>query len=182
MTFYCIIFGFLFIGACREFFQAAFSKKWRVFCIASTLALLVFNDILFTSHEVEVLCIQYTIWMKLVDLIAFLILTMAFIVLNKKSNFLEITIQSKVFTRRRETIIWSLLGSYWLLALLWNKIGKVYAIKHGYRLEIAVFILILLILMIILSAYPYGIITKLTRWIVPVIILFYILYKAICYY
>jgi hypothetical protein len=182
MTFYNIIFGILFLGACREFFQAGLNRKWKDFCIASTLALLVFNDTLFTSHEIESLNLKYTIGMKLVDLFAFLILTMAIALFNTTSNILGIKINGKIFTHWREPIIWGLICFYWLLALIWNKLGNIYSYQVGYREEIAITLLFFFYLMLIVSINPLKRATKFIRWFIPLVVFGYILYKAFTYY
>jgi hypothetical protein len=87
MTFYNIIFGILFLGAC----QAAVASigtdldGWLLILVA----VLIFTDVVNTSEAVENRGVEYTIWMKLYDLLSFLLLGLSIILLSKSTkNFL----------------------------------------------------------------------------------------------
>ena len=182
MTFYNIIFGILFLGACRELFLAGFHGKWKDFCVATTIALLVFNDTLFTSHEIESLKLTYSVSMKLIDLLDFLLLTAVIVILNPAGNFLGIAVKGRFYAHWREPIIWGLLSSYWLLGLAWNKLADVYSQGIGYREGVSFLLLVPFVFMTIVSFWPLTKLARFSRWSIILILLSYILFKAHAYY
>jgi hypothetical protein len=181
MTFYNIIFGILFLGTCRELFYAGFCSKWKDFFVLSTIALLVFNDTLFTTHEIEVLKLSYTVWMKLIDLLDFLILTAVIIILKPFNNFLGIKINKRPLIRYRDSVIWTLVTIYWLLGLLWNKVGNIYSNEIGFRTEYSLFLLFFFILMTLASWFRWQIVVNFLRIIIMFIVFGYIILKAVIY-
>lgn len=88
MTFYNIIFGILFLGACQAFLISLSSKTdtWLI----TLVALMIFNDAVNTAEVVEQRQFDYTIWMKLIDLASFLVLAATLILLSEGTkNFLD---------------------------------------------------------------------------------------------
>src|ERR1044071_10132656 len=89
MTFYNIIFGILFLGGVREIFVALTSEHGGgllAFWEASILTLLIFSDVVYTSHVLEELKYPYTVWMKLIDLTSFILLTAALLLFNPTAD------------------------------------------------------------------------------------------------
>jgi hypothetical protein len=87
MTFYNIIFGILFLGACQAAVASIGTNLdgWLLVLVA----VLIFTDVVNTSEAVENRGVEYTIWMKLYDLVSFLLLGMSIILLSKSTkNFL----------------------------------------------------------------------------------------------
>ena len=184
MTFYSIIFGVLFICACKELFQTLLQKEWEGFCQASSLALLIFNDALYTSHEIEQLKIEYTIQMKFIDLVDFLLLALAIVVLDPINN--QLGVKAKMlYKKNEEFFFWCLLAGYWILTLLWNYlagpdwIGSTGAqpppfLIRSYR-EVQYPLLLPLIAMCILAAkWPSSRVTQYVRRLVPTLLVLYI--------
>lgn len=130
MTFYNIIFGILFLCAIREVLQAWFDGDRRRFWMAAVLTVLISNDILCTSHCIEERKLHYTIAMKLADLIDFILLTMAVLLISPGGNLLGVQTNRACDDRviaGREPRFWSLLCGYWSLCMLWNGLGGTYA-------------------------------------------------------
>lgn len=88
MTFYNIIFGILFLGACQAFLisLSCETDTWLI----TLVALMIFNDAVNTAEVVEQRQFDYTIWMKLIDLVSFLVLAATLILLSEGTkNFLD---------------------------------------------------------------------------------------------
>lgn len=89
MTFYNIIFGILFFGACQTVLIGWLQggDTWLLLFVT----VLIFNDVVNTSEAVEERRFKYTISMKLFDLLSFFALSTALILLSGDyKNFLEV--------------------------------------------------------------------------------------------
>jgi len=127
MTFYNIVFGIIFLAAVRELLQAAFDRRWTAFFQAATLSLVIFNDVIFTAHEIEELRLFYNIHMKIIDLLLFLLLALAVVIIEPKENVLQIRAGGRDGRKLREFNLWLVLTAYWILALGWDWVGRVYS-------------------------------------------------------
>lgn len=93
MTFYNIIFGILFLGACQAVLisLASGTDTWLI----TLVGLMIFNDAVNTAEVVEQRQFDYTIRMKLIDLGSFLILAASLILLSEdKKSFLDASVYS----------------------------------------------------------------------------------------
>ena len=95
MTFYNIIFGLLFLGACQAVLVSLGSGTDTLLLIL--VALLIFNDAINTSEVVEERKFAYTLPMKLFDLASFLLLATTLIILSENGkNFLDVPVYSAI--------------------------------------------------------------------------------------
>lgn len=135
MTFYNIIFGILFLGAVREIF-ASFALPEQIrslaFWKAAALTIIVFSDVVYTSHILEDLKKKYNVWMKLLDLVNFIILTLALLSLNPTaSNMFQLSVEPmfikyNIGNPAPDWFFWTLLSIYWLLIIMWIRQGEVH--------------------------------------------------------
>jgi len=118
MTFYSIIFGILFLGAVRELLVSIVEANVLKCLMALTLVLVVFNDTLYTSHYIEQERGIYTLEMKLLDLVNFLVLACSIFFLSPNDNiFYRLDTSTNYYN---PGIFWGLLVIYWLFAGIWN--------------------------------------------------------------
>jgi hypothetical protein len=133
MTFYNIIFGLLFVGAVRELLLEVIQTTWPASAAAwqaATLALLTFGDVVYTSHVVEELRQPYTVWMKLIDLTNFVVLTAALVTLDPSVIGVFQLAQGDL-TQHLPTAFapwwyWALVSLYWMMLLVWVRVGAVH--------------------------------------------------------
>jgi hypothetical protein len=119
MTFYNIIFGILFVAACRQLLCLADSNLgWT----AATVALIVFNDTLHTSQLLEGdEGLEYKLSMKYLDLVAFMLLSLALIALDPADNPFAPKLAPTISGWLSKTwTVWALLAGYWTIAWFWN--------------------------------------------------------------
>lgn len=133
MTFYNIIFGILFLGACR---QTMLLIDTPFIYAAATVAIVVFNDSLNTSHifERNTNPPDYRIWLKILDLVGFLILSLALVALNTSDNPFQFTTPAKFADRLNRVTPWPFISAYWVTATIWNHIAEPYADSQRPRL------------------------------------------------
>lgn len=127
MTFYNVISAVLFLGAFRELLASIQIGDRSALMRAAVLALLVFNDAIYTSWTIETRNKKYGPSLMLIDLINFTLLAGALIFLNPTANNifqLELTSFKQWLT---ESMFWLLLGVYWILILLWTWKAGVYS-------------------------------------------------------
>ena len=127
MTFYNVISALLFVGAFRELLLAlqagALPQLWR----ASLLALLVFNDAIYTSWVVETRQQKYGPTLMSLDLINFMILSAALVFLNHSStNVFSLDLERFAGAWLTEIRFWLLLAVYWSLIMWWTSRAGVY--------------------------------------------------------
>jgi hypothetical protein len=129
MTFYNIIFGILFLAACRQVLVLSdVVYGWT----AATIAVLVFNDAVNTSHVLERdTAPRYDIFMKLIDLCNFLVLSLALIGLKPGDNPFGVTqLPARLVNLLQPWFVWLLVSVYWVLAILWNWRAGLYQSNH----------------------------------------------------
>jgi hypothetical protein len=182
LTFYNIIFGILFLCAVRELLQAWFDREWVRFWMSVALTLLISNDILFTSHLIEERHVPYSIAMKLSDLVNFVLLSMAVLMLSPRGNLLGVDAQrgemhggSSPHHLRREPSFWGLICAYWGICLLWDILGGAYDGDHlVWRRSIPyLFFLPLVSIWCLSLGLPRG---RLIRWARPAVAVLTALY------
>ena len=118
MTFYNIIFGFLFLGACRQLLLLL--EKPTVWT-AATIAIVIFNDAVNTSEILEgQSTVTYRIGMKLIDLSTFVLLSLALIALAPDNNPVGLDLCQQLAFLQSPWVIWALLTAYWALLIWWN--------------------------------------------------------------
>jgi hypothetical protein len=123
MTFYNIIFGLLFIGAIREVYASIVEGDLLKFLMALSIAVSVFNDVLYTSHYIEKDTAVYTVQMKLLDLLNFLVLGASLVILSPRQNgFYDSNISVNI--KLPAGLFWGLLVVYWMLTLWWNRLAE----------------------------------------------------------
>lgn len=128
MTFYNVISAVIFVGAFRELLSALQAGNRPVLWMASLLALLVFNDAIFTSWTVETRQQRYSPQLMAIDLMNFMTLSLALVFLNPtQTNVLQLELKQLATSWLSEVRFWMLLGGYWLLVMLWTKLARVYA-------------------------------------------------------
>lgn len=183
MTFYSIVFGLVFVGAIRVVAAAWISAAYEEMVLGGLLALLIFNDTVYTTQYVEHHANEYDIVLKHIDFASALVLIAAMLQINPGDNFLFHGQQadSTLGIYARLPAIMELVLVYWLLACLWNSYdGRRFALKHvgrGERLLLVTFVLIALwamrdavvwwrgiIMLVSLAAMVVYMIIKLLRW------------------
>jgi len=126
MTFYHVISAILFFGAFRELLAAVNSGDILRISMSLTLALLVFNDALYTSWAIEDQKREYRPRLMFIDLANFLILSSVLISMNSsRENVFEVAVP-RIGLWLPESRGWLLLGVYWLLIILWTKLAGIY--------------------------------------------------------
>lgn len=175
MTFYNIIFGILFVGATKELLQAFFDQEWRKFSLALTYALIVANDVVYTSHAVEDSSVTYTVGMKLVDLLLFMILAYCLVFMNPGDNTLLVHAPGQHLTNEKEIRFWILLTLYWTASLVWDALAFC-GVEAVYLI-----LLVLLTAMIVLTRKhdPGRFVAgagRIVRVLVPAVLLWYMIF------
>lgn len=127
MTFYNVISAVLFVGALRELLIALNAIEPTAVARAGVLALLVFNDAIYTSWVVEDRKQKYGPDLMLIDLANFLILSVALIALNSTpTNVFQLELKNFALWFP-ESRFWLLLGLYWGSVMYWTCRANVYS-------------------------------------------------------
>lgn len=126
MTFYNVISGILFLGAC-EAFLSALGKPYLA--MAGTLVVVIFNEAVLTSELIErrVNPVDYTLKLKLLDLMTFITFTWALLILEPVHNTFGVDVSQTLLGARRPVAFWVLLTVYWLLTVTWNYLAGQFA-------------------------------------------------------
>jgi len=144
MTFYNVVSAVLFLGAFQQLLLAAESSHVPRIIMASTLALLVFNDAVFTSHTVEgARQVNYRLSMMLIDLLNFLLLAVAIVVINPLQNPFSVAVV-QLGPWLNEPCFWMLVAAYWLLVLLWSRLAGWYGPSYPRWLLVCAFLISIL--------------------------------------
>src|SRR5262249_15929193 len=124
MGFYSILFAILFLGALREVIRAFGASDWPVLWAAATLTVIIFNDVLYTSHFFEEKKTPYSILMKVNDIVSFLLLSVALLALQPgKENVFEADAGRWFTDLPRTRVFWGALTAYWVTVITWNLFG-----------------------------------------------------------
>ena len=155
MAFYGILFAILFLGAFRELIRAFGESNWPDFWMAATLTVVIFNDVLYTSHFIELKPADYTIVMKINDLIGFLLLSVALLALApSKENIFGADAGDWFKALPPVRVFWGILSCYWLTVIAWNLSAGYYAGKHRISLGIHSAFLLAFLAMLLASFQP----------------------------
>ena len=128
MTFYHIIFGFLLLAAFREFLRSLNDQNLAQIWESLTLMLLIFSDVIYTSHVIEEKKKPYTVVLKFIDLGSFILLSLAVFALDtSEHNLFHIPAGQHLQKQNWIAIFWFLIVLYWLLLIFWNHSGQMYA-------------------------------------------------------
>ena len=124
MTFYNVLSALLFIGALRAWLISIENLNWQDIFALGCFAMIVFNDMLSFSRDVEIKReIQYTTWLMLIDLANFLLLALALVVISPTKNLFDVQLPNVAGYLGRSTF-WLLLLLYWLFLMLWTALGR----------------------------------------------------------
>src|SRR5437588_12964092 len=114
MTFYNVLSALLFVGTVRVLLLGFEALNWPIIFASGCLAVVVFNDMLSTSHQVESRKeVVYEMPLMLIDLVNFLILALAMIVISPKANLFGVDL-TRTATFLGHNSFWLLLTIYWL--------------------------------------------------------------------
>ncbi|NOT07357.1 MAG: hypothetical protein HOP28_04040 [Gemmatimonadales bacterium] len=116
MTFYGVVFGVLFLAAVQGVLLSLGSPRLLP---SATLVAIVFNDVIFATHVLEQ-GRRYSIPLKLLDLVAFILAVYALLVLNPAENPFQVDVSLSLPGVDRPPVFWGLLTAYWIVALIWN--------------------------------------------------------------
>ena len=152
MTFYNIIFGILFLASFREVIYSLNQPDSEHIFESLTLMLLIFSDVIYTSHVVEDREKRYTVGMKYTDLFNFLLLGFAVFALNPtKDNIYQVAATSGWTEGTWIAIFWALIVVYWIGLILWNLQGVAYSDR--WMRYVQPLLLLPLLIMLILSIF-----------------------------
>lgn len=130
MTFYNVISAVVFFGAFRELLVALQGPHLPVPALwqAALVALLVFNDAIFTSWTTETRKVDYGPGLMSIDLVNFFLLSACLLFLNPGvTNVFELDLTAFVQKWLPESGFWILLAIYWALVMAWTKQAGVYS-------------------------------------------------------
>jgi hypothetical protein len=123
VTFYNVLSALLFIGALRVLLLAFDDFNLTKVFSAACLAVVVFNDMLSTSHEVEsTQSTKYTLPLMIIDLLNFVLLSLGMVVLSPSNNVFGVSLPV-IAQRLGAPSFWLLLVLYWLFLMLWTYIA-----------------------------------------------------------
>ena len=123
MTFYNVVSGILFLGACQMLLRTLWTPS---FWPAATLAIIVFNDSVNTSETIErqTDAAVYTIDMKLLDLVCFGLIGLALMAIDPVRNPFDVDVSNTLPSLRTPSVFWLLLFAYWICLIIWNYRAK----------------------------------------------------------
>lgn len=127
MTFYNVIIGILFVGACQAFLARIDNTQgW----FAATFLLIVLNEAVSTSdllerHRPGSEDVDYKLGLKLLDFITFGVLLYALLALSPSNNTIGVDVSTSLNGKGADSpfAFWLLLAIYWVITYFWNKIG-----------------------------------------------------------
>lgn len=122
MTFYNVISGILFLGACRAFLGALGEP---VMWPAAVLVVTILNESVITSELIErqIPPVTYTLPMKLLDFLAFTLLSWSLLTLSPVDNTFDTDVSRSLWGAGSPRWFWGLLTAYWLVTLAWNAVA-----------------------------------------------------------
>jgi RimJ/RimL family protein N-acetyltransferase len=127
MTFYNIIFGILLVAAVGEMLRSLNHPNWLHLWEATSLALLVVSDVIFTSHVIEERKKPYSVSMKFLDLFNFFILSAAIVALDPTdTGYFRVASADRYKFLDGTAVFWWLIVVYWAALVLWNVKCRIY--------------------------------------------------------
>lgn len=136
MTFYNVLSALLFLGSLRILLLALEGSHWSDAMTSGCLTVLVFNDMLSTSHSIETEKREYSMHLMLLDLVNFLLLAFATIVISPSKNLFDISLP-RLAALLGPGSFWLLLLFYWLLLIWWTHAAWAPKSSHRRRILIA---------------------------------------------
>ncbi len=122
MTFYNVISGILFFGACQAFLvMLGTPGMWA----AAVLVITILNESVITSELIERTQspVPYKLGMKLLDFLAFGLLAWALLAVSPVTNTFNVDVAASLWGAGRPRWFWGLLTVYWLVTLCWNQVA-----------------------------------------------------------
>src|SRR6185436_10242310 len=109
MTFYNVISGILFLGACQAFLAVLGTP---VMWAAATLVITILNESVITSELIERTSapVPYKLEMKLLDFLAFAMLSWALLVLSPSGNTFNVDVTNSLWGAGSPSCFWLLLS------------------------------------------------------------------------
>lgn len=138
MTFYNVLSALLFIGGLRIVFLAIEGSRGYLFFASATLCIIVFNDMLAASDAFEEDDMAYGTFLKILDLVNFLLLSLGTIALSPDSNLYDLHLE-RIARGLHPSSFWLLLCGYWLILMWWTKLayGPAHRVVLSLRTSIA---------------------------------------------
>ena len=123
VTFYNVLSALLFLGSLRVLLIAIDASNLGGLLAAGCLVVVVFNDMLSTSNAIECTAeTSYTLSLMIIDLINFVLLAIAVVVLDPAKNLFDVPLHN-IAAYLGTSAFWLLLALYWLLLMLWTRIA-----------------------------------------------------------
>jgi hypothetical protein len=124
MTFYNVLSALLFLGSLRVFLLTVEYSNWSGAIAGACLSILVFNDMLSTSHDIESQHqISYSMPLMLIDLLNFQFLALATVILSPSANLFQASF-FRIANSLGKSTFWLLLMLYWVFLMLWTHISR----------------------------------------------------------
>jgi len=124
MTFYNVLSALLFIGGLRVLLISFENANWQNIFASGCLAVIIFNDMLSTSHQIESKKeIEYSGWLMLIDLANFLLLALALVIVSPAQNLFDEPLPNVALYFGSPTF-WLFLLLYWLLLMIWTAVSR----------------------------------------------------------
>ncbi len=127
----------MFLGAFQQVLMAIATRSLPQFLMAATLAALVFNDAVYTSHVVEgEKTVVYRLELMLIDLLNFCLLAAAIVTVNPKTNVFSVDLSGRA-SWLTEGVFWFVLAVYRLSIMFWTWCAGKYSGGYPARLLVA---------------------------------------------
>jgi hypothetical protein len=131
MAFYSILFAILFLGAFGDLVHSFGVWDWPGVGMAATLTIVILNDVLYSSHFIEEEPRAYSIRMKVTDVITFMLLAVAVLVLQPTDHSVFQADPGPWFqSLPRAPVFWGMLILNWVMTIAWNLFGGFYVGQH----------------------------------------------------
>ncbi len=120
MSFYNLLSAILFFSAYRQALAAMSAGNAASIICSGLVALLVINDVIYTSWLIEIRKKPYATDMLMCDLFNFVMLSSALLCLNPgKDNLFQLDC-AQWLPEHPEYVFWTLLALYWIGVMLWT--------------------------------------------------------------
>jgi len=124
MTFYSILYSVLFISSFSNLIFIVISKQEFLSAIISViLCLVIINDIIYSSHQLDRNSEDYLLSMKFIDLLNFFVLSISLILISPQNNIFvgNLSIAPSFFIfKYRFIFIWITLTIYFSVSIIWD--------------------------------------------------------------
>jgi hypothetical protein len=124
MTFYSILYSVLFISSFSNMLLIVISKREFLYAVISAIfCLVIINDIIYSSHQLDKDSEKYLLAMKFIDLLNFLVLSIGLILISPQNNIFVgnlSTAPSFLISEYRIMFIWLTIGIYFSISIIWD--------------------------------------------------------------